>query len=111
MVWGFFDGGKSFEAGLEILDESYNLYAWLSPQTRALIKDEEQIMMIDYKFVDAEGTLMDYLGERWDHLLNNFDPTSLEVMIEFLVVYVLEYNGKFSAMSPLFTAYIPIILA
>lgn len=41
MSWGFFDGGKSFEEGLEILDSSYNLYDWLSPETRALIKDEE----------------------------------------------------------------------
>jgi hypothetical protein len=54
MLWGFVDGGKSFEAGLEILDSTYNLYDWLSPQTRALIKEEEEIMMIDYRFEDAE---------------------------------------------------------
>lgn len=41
MVWGFVDGGKSFEAGLEILDSTYNLYDWLSPETRAFIKQEE----------------------------------------------------------------------
>jgi hypothetical protein len=38
MLWGFVDGGESFEAGLEILDSTYNLYDWLSPQTLALIK-------------------------------------------------------------------------
>ena len=33
MLWGFVDGGQSFEAGLELLDETYGLYEWLSPET------------------------------------------------------------------------------
>ena len=110
MSWGFFDGGKSFEEGLEILDSSYNLYDWLSPETRALIEDEEQIMMIDYEFTKAKGRYMDYFNERSLNFLSNFDPYTLEVFIEFMVVYLLEFNGKFTLMSPIFTAYAPILI-
>lgn len=43
-------------------------------------------------------------------MLNNFDPTTLEVFIEFVIVYILEFPGKFSLMSPIFTAYGPIMV-
>ena len=68
-------------------------------------------MMKDYEFSKAEGRLMDYLAERKDYLLNNFQPEALEVFIEFVVVYVLEFHGKFTVMSPIFTAYGPILIA
>lgn len=110
MLWGFVDGGESFEAGLELLDETYGLYEWLSPETQALIKDEEQIIMIDYQFSKAESRFMEYFNERLQYFLANFDPMTLEVFIEFVVVYVLEFNGKFTLMSPIFTAYGPILL-
>ena len=53
---------------------------------------------------------MEYFNERTQYLLNNFDPKALEVFIEFVIVYVLEFNGKFTLMSPIFTAYGPILL-
>ena len=66
--------------------------------------------MIDYEFSKAEGRFMEYFNERTQYLLNNFDPKALEVFIEFVIVYVLEFNGKFTLMSPIFTAYGPILL-
>ena len=66
--------------------------------------------MIDYEFSKAEGRFMEYFNERVQYLLANFDPMTLEVFIEFVVVYVLEFNGKFTLMSPIFTAYGPILL-
>jgi hypothetical protein len=53
---------------------------------------------------------LDYFDERYDHFVNNFQPKTLEVFIEFVIVYSLEFPGKFSMMSPIFTAYGPIIL-
>ena len=110
MSWGFVDGGESFEAGLEILDSSYNLYDWLSPETRALIDEEEQIMMVDYQFSEAKERYMEYFDERSSYFLANFEPKTLEVFVEFVVVYMLEFNGKFTVMSPIFTAYAPILI-
>lgn len=66
--------------------------------------------MVDYQFSKAWGRLEKYLVERKDYLFNNFDPKSLEIFVEFAVVYLLEYNGKFTIMSPIFTAYGPILV-
>lgn len=67
-------------------------------------------MMIDYEFTKAKGRYMDYFNERSLNFLSNFDPYTLEVFIEFMVVYLLEFNGKFTLMSPIFTAYAPILI-
>jgi hypothetical protein len=45
MLMGFFDDGKSFEDGLQILDNQYGVLEWLSPQTKQLISEEEEILM------------------------------------------------------------------
>ena len=53
---------------------------------------------------------MEYFDERSSYLLANFEPKTLEVFVEFVVVYMLEFNGKFTVMSPIFTADAPILI-
>lgn len=66
--------------------------------------------MIDYTW-DQMGTIYgEYLLERKENLINNFDPEAIWIFMEFCLVVALtepSTTGTFSLTSPLFTALIP----
>lgn len=94
-----------------MIDDKFGLYDWISDESIEFIETEEQMMMIDYNFPDALDTYGEFLDERVQNFKENFDVNFLFLFYKFLIVIVVTTPGTFSAMSPLFTAMVPSLLA
>jgi len=64
--------------------------------------------MIFYDFTAGTKIFNDYIRERYLHFVINIKPVELiENIILYLIVTIVTSPGKFTIMSPLFTAFMP----
>ena len=67
--------------------------------------------MINYEFSQCETLVLDYYEERYQNLIDNFEPSDIWIFMEMALVIALTGPGKFAITSPLFTALYPSINA
>ena len=82
MSKGFFDHGRSFDQGIEILEDEFMLSQIISPETMSFFWDERDALMVNWNFEDAWVIARKHVNERWHHFQKEFR------MGDFLYHYV-----------------------
>ena len=113
LAYGFVDGGKSTEKALEMLDLELGLYQWVSQATIDMIETEMGFIYVDFDWEKALEYFAEYLDDRRINFMYNGGLTIDIVLLlyKLFFVTVLTATGKFSAMSPIYTAFIPGLMA
>lgn len=73
-----------------------------------MLTNEKNVLFGQWDFDKAQTIFEDYLKERADHFVYHFNAIdAIETIVGFIMIHLIEMPGKFTAMSPLFTAVIP----